>query len=96
VKVASKVKVTSKVTASAAAPVAAGAKLAPQAPASSASGLLSIQTAGLDELAKVNGLNLKIAKEIIKARPFTSLADLIRVPGISEKTIEGLKRLLTL
>ena len=96
VKVGSKATIASKVTAAAAAPIAAVAKLAPQAPASTASGLVSIQTAGVDELAKVKGLNLKIAKEIIKARPFTSVADLIRVPGISEKNIEGLKRLLTL
>lgn len=94
--VASKVTVASEVTAAVAAPVAAVAKPVPQAPASTASGLVSIQTASVDELAKVKGLNLKIANDIIKARPFTSLADLIRVRGINEKTIEGLKRLLTL
>jgi Helix-hairpin-helix motif len=58
--------------------------------------LVSIQTASVEELAVVKGLNLKLAKEIIKARPFTSLADLIRVRGLGEKTIDRLKGLLTL
>ena len=61
-----------------------------------ASGLVSIQTASADELAKVKGLTLKLAQEIVKARPFASLADLIRVRGIGEKTIERLKSFLTL
>ena len=86
--VAPKLTVASKAPAAAATPVAAVA--------SKASGLVSIQTASVDELAKVKGLNLKLAKAIIKARPFTSLSDLIRVPGLGDKTVEGLKRLLTL
>jgi hypothetical protein len=57
---------------------------------------VSIQSGSVEELAGVNGLNLKIAKEIIKARPFASLADLIRVRGIGQKTVERLKGLLTL
>jgi len=61
-----------------------------------ASGLVSIQTASADELAKVKGLTLKLAQEIVKARPFASLADLIRVRGIGEKTVERLKSFLTL
>ena len=94
--VASKVTVASKATTAAAASVAAVAKAALQAPASTTSSLVSLQTASVDELAKVKGLNLKIANEIIKARPFASLEDLIRVPGIGEKTLEALKRLLTI
>lgn len=61
-----------------------------------APGAVSIQTGSVEELAAVKGLTLKIAKEIIKARPFASLDDLIRVRGIGSKTIVGLKRLLTL
>ena len=64
--------------------------------ATKAPGAVSIQTASVEELAAVKGLTLKIAKEIIKARPFASLDDLIRVRGIGSKTIVGLKRLLTL
>ena len=56
--------------------------------------LLSIQTASVEELADVEGLNLKLAKEIVKMRPFTSLADLIRVRGIGKKTIDRLKGVL--
>jgi DNA uptake protein ComE-like DNA-binding protein len=58
--------------------------------------LVSIQTAPVEELAKVKGLNPKLAKEIVKARPFTSLNDLVKVRGIGEKTLQGLKSLLTL
>jgi hypothetical protein len=57
-------------------------------------GLVSIQTASAEELATVKGLTLKIAKEIIKARPFASLDDLIRVRGIGAKSLASLKRLL--
>jgi competence protein ComEA len=57
---------------------------------------VSIQTASVEELAKVTGLNPKLAKEIIKARPFTSVNDLLKVSGIGEKTLQRLKPLLTL
>jgi DNA uptake protein ComE-like DNA-binding protein len=77
-----------------AAPVPAAPALAATAPA--ATGPVSIQTGSVEELARVKGLNLKIAKEIVKARPFASLADLIRVRGLGEKTIVRLKGLLAL
>jgi len=57
---------------------------------------VSIQTGSVDELAAVKGLGLKIAKEIVKARPFSSVADLIRVRGLGEKTIARLADLVTL
>jgi len=66
------------------------------ATASKSPGLVSIQTASVEELAKVKGLNLKIAKEIVKARPFASLSDLLRVRGVGQKTMTQLKGLLTL
>jgi DNA uptake protein ComE-like DNA-binding protein len=75
--------------ATAIAPTVAAAVAAP-------TGLVSIQTASTDELARVKGLTLKIAKEIVKARPFASVDDLIRVRGIGEKSLAGLKRLLKL
>lgn len=71
-------------------------KPANEAPPARATGLVSIQTGSVEDLAKVNGLNLKIAREIVKARPFSSLADLIRVRGLGQKTIDRLKGLVTL
>jgi len=88
--VASKVAIASKVS------VAPSVAAVVAKPASTTSSLVSIQTASVDELAKVKGLNLKIANEIIKARPFASLEDLIRVPGIGKKAVELLKRFLTI
>ena len=67
-----------------------------EAPSSPAAAPVSIQTATVEELAAVKGLNAKLAKEIVKARPFASLTDLIRVRGLGEKTIVRLKGLLTL
>ena len=59
-------------------------------------GMVSIQTASVEVLARVKGLNLKIAKEIVKARPFASVADLIRVRGLGQKTIDRLKGFVTI
>jgi DNA uptake protein ComE-like DNA-binding protein len=55
---------------------------------------VSIQTGSVEELAAVKGLTLKLAKEIIKARPFTSVKELVRVRGIGEKSLVRLKELL--
>jgi competence protein ComEA len=57
---------------------------------------VSIQTGSVEDLVQVKGLNLKIAKEIVKAKPFASVADLIRVPGIGPKTLDRLKDLIRL
>ncbi len=57
---------------------------------------VSIQTASVEELARVKGLNLKIAKEIIKARPFAALEDLLRVHGVGRKTFDKIRALITL
>jgi hypothetical protein len=61
-----------------------------------AGGLVSIQTGTIEELAAVKGLTPKLAKEIIKNRPFTSLGDLVRVRGIGDKSLVRLKGLLKL
>jgi competence ComEA-like helix-hairpin-helix protein len=86
------------VAAPAAAPVAAAVPAAapPAVAAPVARAGVSIQTASVEELAKVNGLNPKLAKEIVKARPFKSLNDLLKIKGIGEKTLQRLKALLTL
>jgi DNA uptake protein ComE-like DNA-binding protein len=81
----------------AAAPVAAA--LPAPAPAASVTGKsrqLNVQTASVEELSKLPGLNLKIAKEIVKSRPFASLDALIDVRGIGEKTLRRIKALITL
>ena len=58
--------------------------------------LVSIQTATLDELSVVKGLNKKLAVEIIKARPFRSLDELTRVRGIGDNLLRRLRSELTL
>jgi competence ComEA-like helix-hairpin-helix protein len=57
---------------------------------------LSIQTASVEELAKIKGLNLRIAKDIVKARPFTSVDDLLDVNGIGRKTLDRIRSLIKL
>jgi competence ComEA-like helix-hairpin-helix protein len=57
---------------------------------------VSVQTASIEELAKLPGLSLKIAKEIVKNRPFASVDALVDVRGIGEKTLRRIKSLLTL
>jgi competence ComEA-like helix-hairpin-helix protein len=74
-----------------AAPVAAAPVIAPRA-----SHRVSIQTASVEELARVKGLNTQVAKEIVKARPFTSLEDLVKVRGIGRKSLDKLRSLLSL
>ena len=75
---------------------AAAETAAKAAPSAVAPRLPSIQTSSVDELAKVKGLTLKLAQEIVKTRPFASLDDLVRVRGLGEKAVAGLKSLLTL
>lgn len=49
---------------------------------------VDLNTATLEELMKLPKVGKKTAEEIIKARPYRSLKDLDRVPGIGAKTIE--------
>jgi competence ComEA-like helix-hairpin-helix protein len=78
-----------------AAPAAAPAD-APPAPVATGKRLLNVQTATLEELSKLPGVSLKVAKEIVKRRPFATLDALIEVRGIGEKTLRRIKALLTL
>lgn len=59
-------------------------------------GLVSIQRGSLEQLAAVPGLSKKVAQEIIKARPFSSLDELTRVRGIGDKTLRKVRAALTL
>jgi DNA uptake protein ComE-like DNA-binding protein len=67
-----------------------------QAAASNTTGLLCVHTATVEELSKLPGLSLKIAKEIVKSRPFASLEALLDVRGIGEKTLRRIKGLIRL
>jgi len=57
----------------------------------SAQDKIEINTATQEELEKLIGIGPVKAKAIIKARPFSSLDDLLRVKGIGEKTLEKIK-----
>jgi hypothetical protein len=58
--------------------------------------LVSIRHASLEELSVVPGLNRKLAAAIIKARPFRTFEDLLRVRGIGDKTLRRLHTVLSL
>lgn len=80
----------------AAAPSAALPAKSPEPAAAPKSGLVSLNTASIDELAKLPGLSLKVAKDIVKSRPFASIDALIQVRGVGEKTLRRIKSLLAL
>ncbi|REJ10646.1 ComEA family DNA-binding protein [Halobacillus trueperi] len=60
---------------------------------------ISINRASASEMEKLNGIGPSKAASIIKYReengPFSSLEDLVNVPGIGEKTLENLKEMIT-
>jgi DNA uptake protein ComE-like DNA-binding protein len=57
---------------------------------------VSISRSSVAELAAVDGLNLKLAQTIVRARPYTSLDDLKRVRGIGDKLLLKLRAQLSL
>jgi len=67
-----------------------------EAPRASTAVRVSVQTASVDELAGVPGLNKKLAAAIVRARPFNSLDDLRQVRGIGDKMLQQLRSSLTL
>lgn len=77
-------------------PPAPVVEAAGQASAASGPARVSIGSAKVEQLAAVNGLNRKLAAEIVKARPFKSLDDLLKVRGIGPKTLTRLRAHLTL
>ncbi len=69
---------------------------AASAPVPQSARRVSIQDATLEELAAVKGLTRKLALEIVRARPFRSFDEIVRVRGIGEKTARKLRDSLTL
>ncbi len=52
---------------------------------------ISIMHASVEEIAAIHGLTKKIAVEIVKGRPYTSLDELVRVRGIGSKLVAKLR-----
>jgi competence ComEA-like helix-hairpin-helix protein len=54
-------------------------------------GKININIASKEDLEKIKGVGPATAQKIIGARPFLSLYDLLKISGIGEKTLEGIK-----
>lgn len=52
---------------------------------------VSVNSASEADLQRVPGIGPVTAKRIVEARPYSSLGDLLRVKGIGEKTLDGLR-----
>ena len=58
-----------------------------KSPANASTKRVSVNTADVEELAAVQGLNKKLAEGIVKKRPFASLDDLRRVKGLGARVL---------
>jgi len=56
-----------------------------------ANGKVSVNSASLEELHAVKGINKKLAQAIIDARPFGKKKDLLSVNGLGEKTLKKIE-----
>jgi len=52
---------------------------------------LDVNRAGAPELARLPGIGTTLAARIVQARPFASLEDLARVPGLRRATLERVR-----
>lgn len=52
---------------------------------------LDVNTATVEQLSTLTGVGPEIAKKIIKGRPYAKAEDLLKVPGIGDKTLEKMK-----
>jgi competence ComEA-like helix-hairpin-helix protein len=57
---------------------------------------VAVNRADIAELSSLSGIGPKLAARIVAARPFASLADLARVPGVGARRVERLRTRLTL
>jgi competence protein ComEA len=57
-------------------------------------GPLNVNHASAPELARLPGIGATLATRIVQARPFASLDDLARVPGLRRATLERVRPLL--
>lgn len=84
------------------APTASAKTVTAEAPAKAAAvqvvndGKVSVNTATESELATVKGMTAKLAKGIVKARPFKNLDDLTRVTGMGAKLLAKVRDYLRL
>ena len=65
-------------------------------PAPEADHLVSVNHAHEQELASIEGVSLKLARNVIKKRPFASLDDLRRVKGVTVKLLGSIRTRLKL
>lgn len=59
------------------------------APEKEPEGRININTADAEVLEELEGVGKAAARRIVKARPFDSVDDLVRVKGVSEKTVDN-------
>jgi competence protein ComEA len=52
---------------------------------------VDVNKATVEQLSTLPGVGPEIAKKIIKDRPYSRPEDLLKVPGIGEKTLEKMK-----
>lgn len=79
-----------------AAPKVAAATKAPAAVAAAPAARPSLNRVDEATLAELAGIQKKLAKDIIKARPFANFDDVLRVRGVGEKIVSKLRGLFTL
>jgi len=57
---------------------------------------VSINTASLEQIAAVKGLSKKVAENLVTARPFTRIDDLLHVKGMGPKLLEKVRNFIRL
>ena len=57
---------------------------------------VDVNTASLEEIERLPGVGKTLAQRIIEGRPFSSVDDLQRIYGLTEKKLEALKPLLSI
>lgn len=74
---------------------AASANLSAGIPAKNEQGV-SVNTANLKEIASIKGVSKKLAENILSARPFESLEDVLKVKGMGPKLFNSIRKFITL